>query len=497
MTTTFRPLPHLHDFQKQNVRRSLRVKAICLNDGMGLGKTLCGLAHIQGLRDLGRIDSALVVTKKSVVSTSWKARLEEFFPHLTYRIITGDIIGDRRGKLWAERPLPDLFICNFELMINNRLDGLIMLQLFREHRMALIGDEVQYLRNTTTQRHQAWLALADKAVSILPMTGTPVQTSPLDLYGMLSAMRYPNLPPERRWIVEWCNCRTLRVPAPNTRKGYHEVLIPIDFKAHKLGELREILQDWFIRNPPSMITLPPVREMTREIELTPHERKLYTEAASKLENARKQAQSGNDWVLKQALQEALADHSEIRAICSGKRAAGMPAKDAELIYMLPELTADGQKVVVYSPFKETLLRLRQHEEIAECKPVTIIGDDSGKQREQNVKAFINDPSVKILLMSDAGAEGVDGLQQKASRIIFFDRIYNPAQEDQIFARVHRQGQKEEVLKIKFITKGTIEETIDEKLLQRRDVMDVVDHLTRTELTDFARSLLARSNRSTS
>lgn len=488
-----RPLPNLHDFQRHNVRRTMTAKAICLNDGMGLGKTYCGLAHLQGLIDLGRADTCVVVTKKSVVNTSWKARLEDAFPHLTYKIITGDMPAAKRSKLWAERPLPDVFVCNFELMIN-RTDGLLMLNLFRNNRVVLIGDEVQYLRNVQTQRHQAWLALADKAVSILPMTGTPVQTSPMDFYGMLSAMRYPNLPNERKWILEWCNWKLVKVPAPMTRRGYHEIIVPLDFKKGKMQELREILLHWFIRNPPSMITLPPVREMVREIELTPHERKLYAEAEGKLAAARQAAAGGNDFALRQALKDALADHSEVRAICSGKRAKGVPAKDQELIDLLPELIADDRKVVVYSPFKESLRRLMTYEEVRDCNPVTIIGDDSGAQRGRNVQRFMTDQACRILFMSDAGAEGVDGLQAKASRIIFFDRIYNPAQEDQIFARVHRQGQTEEVLKIKFLTKGTIEETIDDKLLQRRDVMDVVDHLTRTELTDFARQLLSTSSR---
>lgn len=495
MTDQYRPLPALHTYQKVDVRRQLTTKSICNNLPLGAGKTWVNLAYIQGMIDLKQADVGIVVTKKSTITTAWARTIERHFPWLTYKMCHGDIARDKREDAWRQRPLPDLFICNYETLIN-RMDSAYMMALAREKRVVLVADEAHYLRNVDTKRHQAWIDLADRAVGIVPTTATPVQTSPLDFYGMLSAMRYPNLQSQRAWMLEWCNCKTIRVPAPMARRGYHEVLIPIDFKKSKHDALRTLLQRFFIRRSPDLITLPPLRSEDRLVSLTSRERAAYSAAEAELSECLKTAKNQNatDYAIRKALQEFLNFNSELRAICSGKRAAPgeLPSKDAELIHMLPELTADGNKTVVYSPYAQTVHRL-----IANCKHaypewdfVHIIGDDSALRRGQAVRDLVSKDNVKVLFMTDAGAEGVDGLQEKASRLVMFDQIYNPAQEDQITGRVYRQGQTKEVIKIRFIAEGTIEEKIDEKVLARRDVMAVVDHLSRTELTDFAKGLLS-------
>ena len=68
------------------------------------------------------------------------------------------------------------------------------------------------------------------------------------------------------------------------------------------------------------------------------------------------------------------------------------------------------------------------------------------------------PSIFILSLK---AGGVGITLTKASQVIHFDRWWNPAVENQATDRAFRIGQQKKVLVHKFITQGTLEETIDQ------------------------------------
>ena len=75
----------------------------------------------------------------------------------------------------------------------------------------------------------------------------------------------------------------------------------------------------------------------------------------------------------------------------------------------------------------------------------------------------------------------------ASHVIHFDRWWNPAVENQATDRAFRIGQKRNVLVHKFVTRGTIEERIDEMITEKRQIADEVlatdGEINLTELPD--------------
>jgi non-specific serine/threonine protein kinase len=54
----------------------------------------------------------------------------------------------------------------------------------------------------------------------------------------------------------------------------------------------------------------------------------------------------------------------------------------------------------------------------------------------------------------------------ANHVIHFDRWWNPAVENQATDRAFRIGQKKNVIVHKFITKGTVEEKIDQMIEEK-------------------------------
>jgi SNF2 family DNA or RNA helicase len=78
----------------------------------------------------------------------------------------------------------------------------------------------------------------------------------------------------------------------------------------------------------------------------------------------------------------------------------------------------------------------------------------------------NGPPLFILSLK-AGGTGLN--LTRASRVVHFDRWWNPAVEDQATDRAFRIGQTKNVQVHKFICAGTLEERIDE-MIERKKVV---------------------------
>jgi non-specific serine/threonine protein kinase len=89
------------------------------------------------------------------------------------------------------------------------------------------------------------------------------------------------------------------------------------------------------------------------------------------------------------------------------------------------------------------------------------GTPVGK-RKDIVSRFQDEEYVPYMVLSlKAGGVGLN--LTAANHVIHFDRWWNPAVENQATDRAFRIGQKKNVLVHKFITKGTVEEKIDEMI----------------------------------
>ena len=69
----------------------------------------------------------------------------------------------------------------------------------------------------------------------------------------------------------------------------------------------------------------------------------------------------------------------------------------------------------------------------------------------------------------AGGIGID--LTAASIVIHYDRWWNASKENQATDRVHRIGQDKPVQVFKFITRGTLEEKIDQMIALKKGLVD--------------------------
>lgn len=102
---------------------------------------------------------------------------------------------------------------------------------------------------------------------------------------------------------------------------------------------------------------------------------------------------------------------------------------------------------------------------------------SQKERDSLIKNFKDSKSGEVLLISlKAGGVGLN--LQEASTVILFDRWWNPAVEHQAIGRADRFGRKGSLHVIKFVTVDTIEEKIEDLLLNKQEIFNnIVEDVT--------------------
>ena len=91
----------------------------------------------------------------------------------------------------------------------------------------------------------------------------------------------------------------------------------------------------------------------------------------------------------------------------------------------------------------------------------------------------------FILSLKAGGLGIN--LTKANHVVHFDRWWNPAVENQATDRAFRIGQHKNVLVHKFICRGTVEEKIDQMILDKISLAEGIlknDGVPKlTEMTD--------------
>ena len=128
-----------------------------------------------------------------------------------------------------------------------------------------------------------------------------------------------------------------------------------------------------------------------------------------------------------------------------------------------------RKLIIFTEFRDTLAyladRIRTRLGRAEAV-VEIHGGVYREERRKVVHAFMNDPTVLILVANDAAGEGVN--LQRAHLMVNYDLPWNPNRLEQRFGRIHRIGQEEVCHLWSLIAKDTREGDVYIRLLDKLD-----------------------------
>ena len=409
-----------------------------LADDMGLGKTAQVLAHLLIEKHHGRLDRpALVVLPTSLIA-NWQSEAARHAPSL--RVLT--LQGAARSRDFARTAQHDVVFTTYPLLWRD-IDSL------RAQPWHLIVlDEAQMVKNAGSRAASALRRLQSR--HRLCVTGTPLENHLGELWAHFDFLMPGFLGDARSFMRVWrkpieTNGETLRAQLLAQR------VRPFILRRRKQDVATE---------------LQPVTEVIRLVQLQGRQRALYESVRVAADEQvrrvlRRKSFAGSQIAILDAL-------LKLRQVCcdphlvKGPKAladkAAVPmerAKMALLCDMLPELVAEGRRVLVFSQFTE-MLALVEVELAALALPCLVLtGDTTVRSRGAIVQQF-QAKTVPVMLVSlKAGGVGLN--LTAADTVIHLDPWWNPAVEQQATARAHRIGQDQPVFVYKLVVEGSIEE----------------------------------------
>ena len=399
----------------------------CLADEMGLGKTVQVIALLNDVLKEAATPSLLIVPKSVIYN--WLSEIEKFGIGLSPVLYYGP-----ERNIEALQSTGNKIIVSSYATVRNDIDKLSELQFYY-----VILDESQIVKHFNTRTAQAVLNL--NAKHRIAMSGTPIEN---DLGELFSLFRFIN-------------------PAifPSLSAFERDFVKPImndDKEAEK--ELRMRIYPFILRRLKKDVLkeLPEKTEQIAYIEMTDEHKAFYESRRIDLREKvnGELCRNGRDkstFIILQALTEL----RQIAALPEGKmKTDTISAKREYLKAVLPEITANGHKALIFTSFLDTIEKLG--EDLSECGIGFVTMTGATQDRKNLVARFQTDPQTKVFLMT-LKTGGV-GLNLTAADYVFiFDPWWNAAAEDQAINRTHRIGQENPVFCYRLIAKDTIEEKI--------------------------------------
>ena len=405
----------LYSYQRQGVAWLLRHQRGILADDMGLGKTYQTISAARRLVRSGRIDWGLIVVPKSLAN-NWLEELNRWAPELKVANLTRT---DRKHDGgWSRITASNhLVITTYESLRGD------IKKLVDNPPDLIIADEAHRLRKSDSLIFKCFRTIQSNYLWAL--TGTPLERSSEDLIVLMSLIE------PRQFAMN-------------------------DFAMHR-SSLQARARPYFLRRTKSEVLtqLPPVIERIESLELSIAQRKSY-------ESALKSSSFTNH----------LAQFNKLREICDYDEVAGESSKLERIVEIASDIAAANEKVVIFSftlaPLK-VLCGLLSEQKIGFR---LLEGEQSTEQRTVVVDDFKKEPKVTALLASTrVAAEGLN--LTEANNVIFVNKWWNPSSNLQARDRVVRIGQMKLVQVTSFVSKHTLEESLERILAGKRKTFDQV------------------------
>lgn len=128
---------------------------------------------------------------------------------------------------------------------------------------------------------------------------------------------------------------------------------------------------------------------------------------------------------------------------------------------------NGEKLVLFTEHKDTLLYLQERLKNNGYNVAIIHGGMSVDERRESQCQFMG-PNVQILICTDAAGEGIN--LQFCKLLINWDIPWNPNRLEQRMGRIHRYGQKSDVIVFNLVANNTREGQVLKRLLTKLDII---------------------------
>ena len=207
--------------------------------------------------------------------------------------------------------------------------------------------------------------------------------------------------------------------------------------------------------------LPDLIEVVYKSELEDDQKAIYL---AQLRQMKERLEGVSDSEFQRNRVEILTGLMRLRQICDTpalfmKEYEGESGKLDSLRDLLVQVAGSGHRVLIFSQFRGMLDRIEHELPELGLTSFKITGSTPARERQEMTKAFNQGEKDAFLISLKAGGVGLN--LTGADTVILVDLWWNPAVESQAIGRAHRMGQEEAVEVYRLVTRGTIEEKIQE------------------------------------
>ena len=401
-----------------------------LADDMGLGKTLQTIAF---LSSVVTADSKILILAPSSLIYNWKEEFEKFAPQMKVEVIYG--LKASRDEIIASNP--QVAITSYASF---RQD---VEQYEKNQYQYLILDEAQVMKNSQTKIAQ-YLRKFD-VPHTFALSGTPIENHVEELWSIFQIV-LPGLFPGKKEFKQL---------SPETISHYVKPFIMRRKKSEVLQELPDLI------------------EMTYKNELADDQKTIYL---AQLKQMQDRILSSSEEELNRSKMEILSGLMRLRQICDTPSLFledydGESGKLDSLRELLEQIKDGNQRVLIFSQFRGMLDIIEKELDALKMTSFKITGSTPANERQDMTNAFNSGQGDAFLISLKAGGVGLN--LTGADTVILVDLWWNPAVEDQAIGRAHRMGQDKNVEVYRMITRGTIEEKIQELQTSKRHLVSTI------------------------
>src|SRR3990167_2202193 len=371
-------------FQKQALDFLIKTDGNTLiTDEMGLGKTWESLAFVATKKTF-----PVIVVAPLVTLTNWKREIEKLISLGNTRSDNQKLLFDgerrepiiniiREGKE-SQLDLADFYLINYEL-VAKRLKNLLAVK-----PMAIIYDEVHYLRSPFTKRYFACKSLAsfETVKHRMGLSGTPIYNKGIEMFNICEVIKAGLLGEASEFIRRYCYHWNAEQTSDDGKSALSNLLKKSIMIRRKKIEVLEDLPDKI-----RMKQIIPIDTELYEVEL----QKLYDKIAITREQLSMMVEKDDQ---KEGLFEL---NKKIREMRIAERQIAGLAKAPHVVKYMESLLEDyeEEKFVVFchhrSVHKALVDGLWRH------NPVQVIGGQSDQERQDAIDRFQTDKRCKVII----------------------------------------------------------------------------------------------------
>jgi SNF2 family DNA or RNA helicase len=462
--------------QKIAVERGVREGDLAIFFEIGTGKSRTAVDIIRHhCARAGRLKRVLIFSPK-VTLTNWKnefAKFSKISPR-DVLVLTGS--GKKRLKQFQDAVVEDhaytrakVVICNYETVEM----APVFQALLDWGPEIIVADEAHRLKNPESKRAKLVVQLGDKAEHCYPMTGTPILKSAMDIFQIFRFMDGGETFGRSFWKFRqvWFEDQNAEWSG---KPGYFPKWEP---RPETYAEFSKMIYKKAVRALKSeCLDLPPLVRKEIHVELSPEQRRLYKEMKDEyiayIDDVLK-TDTPRAVVAQLAVTKALRMQQIVTGYAKDEDGAVHHIKDNPRLEALRDLLTDhaaDHKIIVWSVFHEN------YDDISKvCRELgldyrELHGRVPNGVRDANIKAFCNDPGVRVLIANQAAAGiGINLVESDIS--IYYSKNFSLADDLQSEGRNYRGGSEvhNKVTRIDLVATDTIDDIITQSLLMKQEI----------------------------